>query len=106
MDLVLDDLVCVVREHAIPDREFDFQLHAGPPIADDERLKADLPALEMRRPGDMSDVRLRHLFDPNRLPDSRRARVPNTMRMALPILLSARLGKVMRIVERVHGHDL
>src|SRR4051794_35985260 len=46
----------------------------------------------------MGDRRARYFFQPDRLPDSGSSRIPNRVRLQLPILLSARLGQVVRII--------
>ena len=66
-------------------------------------LEADLPPLEVRRPADRRRSQVaRHRLHPDRLPDAGRARVPDRVRLELPVLLAARLGEVVRVVLGAH----
>src|SRR3954454_9506946 len=46
------------------------------------------------------------MFQPNRLPDTRGARIPDGVRLQLPVLLATRLGQVVWIVLRPDHNDL
>ena len=72
----------------------------------DEPFETDFPAFEVGRPPDALHVGLGNALHPHRLPDSARARVPDTVRMKLPILLAARLGEVVRVVFGPQRNDL
>jgi hypothetical protein len=75
-------------------------------IADDARLEADRETLHLRRPADLLDVGAGHALEPHGLPDAARARIPDRVRLALPVLLAARLGQLVRVVFGEHGHRL
>src|SRR4029078_3858222 len=45
------------------------------------------------------DVRRGDDFEPDGLPDAGRARIPDRVRVQLPVLLSARLREIVRVVE-------
>ena len=47
-----------------------------------------------RRPRELGDRRARHRLQPDALPDAGRARVPDVVRLGLPVLLAARLTGV------------
>src|SRR3954463_1603437 len=65
----------------------------------DIRLNADFPTLKIRGPSNCFDTEARHRFQPDGLPDTCRARIPDGMRLSLPVLLSAGLRKVEWVVK-------
>src|SRR5690242_12033076 len=75
-------------------------------LPDDPRFKTDGIGFDLGSPPDLFNIIIRHLLKPDCLPDSRGSRVPDGMRLQLPILLAARLGQLMRIVFHMHCHSL
>ena len=62
-----------------------------------QRLEADLPALDVAASSGRVPIAGRgHALEPDRLPDAGRARIPDRVRLELPVLLAARLGEVVR----------
>src|SRR5678815_3081953 len=55
---------------------------------------------------DSLDIRWRHALEPDRLPDAAGARIPDRMRLELPVLLAARLTEVVGVVLGKYGHRL
>jgi hypothetical protein len=64
------------------------------------RVEADLPPFEVRRPAEGLDPSRGEHFQPHCLPDAAGARVPDGMRLSLPVLFASRLREVLWIVER------
>src|SRR5262249_60776340 len=62
------------------------------------RFQADFPALQTGRPAHPADPSRAHALQPDGLPDAGRPRIPDGVRVQLPILLAARLGEILRIV--------
>src|SRR5947209_4844795 len=63
-------------------------------------LNTDLPTFEIGCPSNRVDVTLRDFFKPDALPNAGCSRIPDGMRISLPVLLSTRLGKIERIIVR------
>ncbi len=103
----LDHLVAVVRQQpvALTQHHLDLQVLVRL-VAHHARREADRKPLHMRRPAQLVDVSARHPLQPHRLPDAGGARVPDRMRLELPVLLAARLGQLVRVVFGQHGHAL
>src|SRR4029450_704179 len=68
------------------------------PFSGDPGLEADVPSFEAGGPAHRVDSSRRHTFHPRRLPDARGPRVPDRVRLELPVLLAARLGEIRGIV--------
>ena len=98
MHLVTDDLIDVLSKHWMPQRKLDRQREIFSIAAADERVQSELPAFQVRRPLNALHVDIWDAFEPHRLPDARRARIPDAVRLEPPILFAARLLQVMRIV--------
>ena len=75
-------------------------------VAGDTRFELHRIAFDVRRPADFLDVGARHLLEPDGLPDAGGARVPDRMRLELPVLLAARLRQIVRVVLSMHRHCL
>src|SRR3954471_24776153 len=75
-------------------------------VPTDERVEGDLEALHVRRPADLLDVSAFNALHPDGLPDAGGARIPERMRVELPILLSARLREVMGIILYTNSDSL
>ena len=106
VDLVVDHLVAVAREQPLAMAEADLHRQVVHRVAAHAHLEADLEAFDPRRPAHLVDVGPRHPLEPHGLPDAGGARVPDRVRLALPVLLAARLGELMRIVLGAHRDDL
>jgi hypothetical protein len=104
--LAVDDDVGVLREHAAPVQQQEVDDQVLDRLAADARLEAERVAVEVRRPADPLDVGRRHALEPDRLPDPRGPRVPDRVRLGLPVLLAARLREVERVVVRHHRDGL
>jgi hypothetical protein len=70
----------------------------------DVGVEPDLPGGDVGGPAQLAHVGARHLLDPHRAPDAAGARVPDLVRLRLPVHLAARLVHVLRVVLGLH-HD-
>ena len=68
----------------------------------DPGVDGDLPPRQVRRPPQLPDARFWHHFNPDRLPDAAAARVPDRVRLELPILLAARLRQIGGVILALH----
>jgi hypothetical protein len=75
-------------------------------ITGNARFEADRETLDLGRPANLVHVGAGDALEPHRLPDAGGARIPDRVRLALPILLAARLGDVVGIILREHRHRL
>src|SRR5688572_25440761 len=99
------DGIGVVGKQCVADAELDSEFQAFAAIAPEPRLETDLPTLEVRSPSNALDPGRRHCLQPHRLPDAGRARIPDGMRLDLPVLFASRLRKVGWVVERSNRND-
>jgi hypothetical protein len=95
-----DHLVGVVGEELAVRPQLDAQPEplAGLPLH--PGLEADLPALQVGDPADAADPGRGDPLQPDRLPDAGGARIPDRVRLELPVLFATRLREVGRIVVR------
>src|SRR5690348_13752047 len=70
------------------------------------RLEAYGIVFDHRGPADLFDIRERHSFEPDCLPDTGCSRIPDGVGFELPILLATRLRQLMRIVLHLHRYSL
>jgi hypothetical protein len=98
MHFAADHEVGVGGEHRPAASQLDAKPQSRASVAFQPGLDADLPSGEVRGECDAADAGPRHLFDPDALPDPGGARIPDRVRLQLPILLAARLREVVRIV--------
>ena len=92
----------LVGEHLVAVAEGDPQPGAGArPLGELDR-EGRLGVGDARTPRDVSDVLTRNRLEPDRLPDSARAVVPDDVPLLGPVLLAARLREVVRIVLDPH----
>src|SRR4051812_20367400 len=104
MYFICDYHVGIVGDELFTGAEFHGQAKPLAAVAVQPGFEADLPALHVRRPSHAADVSRGDAFHPHRLPDARGARGPDAVRLELPVLLAARLGKIGRVVLRAY-HD-
>ena len=69
------------------------------------RVQTDFRTLDVGCPRQLLNAHLQWL-QPNRLPNTSRARVPNRMRILLPVLFSSRFFEIRGVVVDVHDHGL
>src|SRR4051794_12808571 len=68
--------------------------------------QADFPTFQDAIPLQGVDPRCGKLLNPYRLPDARRSRIPDSVRIQLPILLPARFGEIGWVINRAHDNSL
>src|SRR5215204_7251275 len=98
MDFAAYEEIGVCRQHRVTAAKPDAETQILPPLALEPHLNADFPPRQAGCEADPPDPCRRDLLDPHRLPNARRARIPDGVRLQLPVLFAARLGQVMRIV--------
>jgi hypothetical protein len=98
------------QQAAVGHQQFIAQLqgdvgHAAFRHVGDVGVEPDLPGGDVGGPAQLAHVGARHLLDPHRAPDAAGARIPDLVRLRLPVHLAARLVHVLRVVLGLH-HDL
>src|SRR5436305_9838382 len=68
------------------------------PIGPDRRIHPDVPSFETRCPLKSIDTRRGNHLEPDGLPNSRGAWIPDGVRLQLPILLAPRLRKIGGVI--------
>ena len=92
------------QSFAVPQGDIDREVVCL--VSDDACFKAYGISFYLGRPADFFDVIVWHLLKPDCLPDSSRPRVPDGVWLKLPILLPARLGKLMWVISHLDRHGL
>src|SRR5262245_20686369 len=92
-----NDGVAIARQHLVTRSQHQTELVARRGALD-PGAELDLPPFQIERPVETFNPGGWHDLEPNALPDAGRARIPDRVRLELPILLAARLGEVVWIV--------
>src|SRR3954451_2153407 len=93
-----DDGIGVVGDERVVETQLDGHSQAVAALAKQARFKSDFPSFHDGRVAQRSYVCRGNAFHPHRLPDACGSRIPDGVRLELPILLAARFGEVSRIV--------
>ena len=93
MDFAAHDVVGIGGERLVAVSQLDAESQSRParPIQPD--LDTDLPPREIRRQAETADARRRNTLEPHGLPDASRPRIPDRVRLELPVLLAPGLAR-------------
>ncbi len=96
------ELVGVVGQFAPLGVQAHAHLQPGDQRAAQLQVELQFPAVQPGRPAERLQMGLRQPFEPHALPDAGGARIPDQVRLGLPVLFATGLGQFMRIVLGAH----
>src|ERR1043166_1263117 len=106
MNFARDNRIRVVGEQRIPHTQCRLEPQIIAACAVQAQVDGDLPALDIGSPAHVGHPSGGNELEPNRLPDARRAWIPDGMGTELPILLAAGFCQVLRIVLHPNHNGL